>query len=52
MVPLALEQWGMVLALALTPLVVCEAAKLLRPKGRKKSPAGAARGVRETVGTR
>ena len=51
-VPLALEQWGMVLALALTPLVVCEAAKLLRPKGRKKSPAGAARGVRETVGTR
>ena len=40
------------LALALTPLVVCEAAKLLRPKGRKKSPAGAARGVRETVGTR
>lgn len=51
-VPLALEQWGMVLALALTPLVVCEAAKLLRPKGRKKSPAEAARGVRETVGTR
>ena len=51
-VPLALEQWGMVLALALTPLVVCEAAKLLRPKGRKKSPAGAARGARETVGTR
>lgn len=51
-VPLALEQWGMVLALALTPLVVCEAAKLLRPKGRKKSPAGAAQGARETVGTR
>ena len=51
-VPLALEQWGMVLALALTPLVVCEAAKLLRPKGRKKSQAGAARGARETVGTR
>lgn len=51
-VPLALEQWGMVLALALTPLVVCEAAKLLRPKGRKKSPAEAARGARETVGTR
>lgn len=51
-VPLALEQWGMVLALALTPLVVCEAAKLLRPKGRKKSQAEAARGVRETVGTR
>ena len=48
-VPLALEQWGMVLALALTPLVVCEAAKLLRPKGRKKE---AARGTRETVGTR
>ena len=52
MVPLALEQWGMVLALALTPLVVCEAAKLLRPKGRKKSQAGAAQGARETVGTR
>ena len=51
-VPLALEQWGMVLALALTPLVVCEAAKLLRPKGRKKSPAEAAQGARETVGTR
>ena len=51
-VPLALEQWGMVLALALTPLVVCEAAKLLRPKGRKKSQAGAAQGARETVGTR
>ena len=51
-VPLALEQWGMVLALALTPLVVCEAAKLLRPKGRKGSPAGAAQGARETVGTR
>lgn len=51
-VPLALEQWGMVLGLALTPLVVCEAAKLLRPKGRKKSPAGAAQGARETVGTR
>lgn len=51
-VPLALEQWGMVLALALTPLVVCEAAKLLRPKGRKKSQAEAARGARETVGTR
>ena len=29
-VPLALEQWGMVLALALTPLVVCELAKGLR----------------------
>ena len=51
-VPLALEQWGMVLALALTPLVVCEAAKLLRPKGRKKSQAEAAQGARETVGTR
>lgn len=51
-VPLALEQWGMVLALALTPLVVCEAAKLLRPKGRKKSPAEAGQGARETVGTR
>ena len=51
-VPLALEQWGMVLALALTPLVVCEAAKLLRPTGRKKSQAGAAQGARETVGTR
>lgn len=51
-VPLALEQWGMVLVLALTPLVVCEAAKLLRPKGRKKSQAGAAQGARETVGTR
>ena len=51
-VPLALEQWGMVLALALTPLVVCEAAKLLRPKGRKKPPAEAAQGARETVGTR
>lgn len=51
-VPLALEQWGMVLALALTPLVVCEAAKLLRPKGRKKSQAGAGQGARETVGTR
>ena len=52
-VPLALEQWGMVLALALTPLVVCEAAKLLRPKGRKKSPGrGRPRGARETVGTR
>ena len=51
-VPLALEQWGMVLALALTPLVVCEATKLLRPKGRKKSPAEAAQGARETVGTR
>lgn len=51
-VPLALEQWGMVLALALTPLVVCEAAKLLRPKGRKKSQAEAGQGARETVGTR
>ena len=51
-VPLALEQWGMVLALALTPRVVCEAAKLLRPKGRKKSPAEAGQGARETVGTR
>ena len=51
-VAMALEQWGMVLALALTPLVVCEAAKLLRPKGRKKSPAEAAQGARETVGTR
>ena len=51
-VPLALEQWGMVLALALTPRVVCEAAKLLRPNGRKKSPAEAAQGARETVGTR
>ena len=29
-VPLALEQWGMVLALALTPLVVCEIEKALR----------------------
>ena len=51
-VPMDLAQWGIVLGLALTPLVVCEAAKLLRPKGRKKSPAGAARGARETVGTR
>ena len=51
-VSLALEQWGMVLALALTPLVVCEAAKLFRPKGRKKSQAEAAQGARETVGTR
>lgn len=51
-VPLALEQWGMVLGLALTPLVVCEAAKLLRPKGRKKSQAEAGQGARETVGTR
>lgn len=51
-VPMDLAQWGIVLGLALTPLVVCEAAKLLHPKGRKKSPAGAARGARETVGTR
>lgn len=29
-VPLALEQWGMVLGLALTPLVVCEIEKALR----------------------
>ena len=29
-VPLALEQWGMVLALALPPLVVCEIEKALR----------------------
>lgn len=48
-VPMDLAQWGIVLGLALTPLVVCEAAKLLRPKGRKKE---AARGTRETVGTR
>ena len=51
-VPMDLAQWGIVLGLALTPLVVCEAAKLLRPKGRKKSQAGAAQGARETVGTR
>lgn len=51
-VPMDLAQWGIVLGLALTPLVVCEAAKLLRPKGRKKSQAEAAQGARETVGTR
>ena len=39
-VPLALGQWGTVLGLALTPLVVCEAAKALR-RTRTQHPAPA-----------
>ncbi|MDY4430626.1 calcium-translocating P-type ATPase, PMCA-type [Evtepia sp.] len=34
--PMTLEQWGMVFALAVTPLVVCEIEKAARRHGRKK----------------